>query len=179
MYPHIKLKITNHKPQIFFLPDEGMTRQLTLQEESIEKEIVKIAKLLGIKDKSIDVIFSLISEADNTLLKDFPEIDLESIEFNLGENLEKLYEYALEINDEYKEIEMSDEVRKELDQNKKLDILASLVDQIYNILVAKTLLSAYELEITDIHIETDYNYARLIEKMGVEVQKLDLEFNID
>lgn len=185
MYPHLTLKIENQNPQIIFHPDSEVSRKLTQNNEDIVGEIIKIATKLDLtteglsKEAQVDQILQLASVGDNELIEALPTIDTVSLEFNLNETLNSILEDLQGIEQDYSNIEMSEEVRAELERNRRIDILASLIDQLYDILIAKTLLAAYELEITDIHLSSDYNYARLTERMGNEIQKLGLEFTID
>ena len=75
----------------------------------------------------------------------------------------------------YADIEMTDDVRKELETNHKHDILASLVNILYKVLITKTLIAAHDLELDKIHFYGDKNYARLTEKMGKELNALGVE----
>ena len=185
MYPHLTLKIEDQIPQILFFSEENVSRRLTQQNENILDEIVWLAEELELaiegstKEERINSILLIASEGDPEIIESLPSIDTTSLEFNLRKTLDENLKEIQNLDSDYSDLEMSDEVRAELDKNRKMDVLASLIDQLYNILIAKTLLAAYELELTDIHLSSDYNYARLTEKMGNEIQKLGLKFTID
>jgi hypothetical protein len=182
MNPFITLKIENQIPTIVFHNRDGIEKDLTLKKENIEQEILAIAKNLEIPDisnPSLSEVLDLASEGHHDLINTSPDIITNSLEFDLEGIIGGSLVEAEDSIEDYSEVELTDQLREEIDRNNKIDILASIIDQIYNILIAKTLLAAYELEINEIHFRSDYNYARLIEKMGNEIQKLNLEFIID
>lgn len=185
MQPYLTLRIKNHIPHIFFHSDEVTNKQLTHKDENILQEIKSIGQKLGLNnvnltdEDQLNDLFTLASEADNGMIESLPEIDIESLEFDIHNTIAGVLEKAMDADDEYKDLELSEEIRNELNRNRNSDILASVIDQIYDIIIAKTLLAAYELELAEIHFDSDYNYSRFIEKLGNELQKLGLELTID
>lgn len=185
MYPNLTLKIENHIPHIFFHLNENTVKEITSKNENLRDEILNLAKLLGFlaeeleSEEQLNKILELVSESDSTIELSVPDINTNDMEFNLKETLKKSLDEVLSLKDEYENIEMSEKVRVELNKNKKLDILGSLMDLMYDIIIAKTLLAAYDLEINEIHLENKHNYARFNERMGNELQKLGLEFTLN
>lgn len=186
MIPHITLKIENHVPHLFYTSVDGTVRQLTEKDEDISRILMKIGENFNLNEGEMDDevkvrrMLLLSNEADSEYLDNTPEIDSESLEFELEELLAKLIEDSKNIEKEYSDVEnMDPELRAELDRNQNIDIMASLLDTIYKIMIAKTLLAAYELEINQVHFKSEENYPRLMEKFGQELQKLGLDLIIE
>lgn len=182
MNPFITLRIANQVPSIVFHNSDGVQKNLTQKEESIEAAIMSLVRNLDIPEfdtQNLTQVLEIASEGNYDLIDTNPDINTNSLEFNIEGIIGGSLIEAEDAIEDYSDVEMNEEIRAEIERNNKIDILASLIDQIYNILIAKTLLAAYELEITEIHLKSDFNYARLAEKMGHEIQKLNLEFTID
>lgn len=185
MAPYLKLKIEKHIPHIYFYSNDGSEKRLTNVDENILNEILEISKLLGFQvenlsdEEQLNNILEIVSESDSNIELKAPNINSNSVEFNLNKTLKTSIDEVLSLENEYEGIEMGDDVRAELERNRNVDILASLTDMLYDIIIAKTLLAAYDLEINDIHLENAHNYARFNERMGMELQKLGLEFTIE
>ena len=188
MEPVVSLKIKNHIPEIIYYPDESNPKKLTQVEESIYGVVVPIARRLGLIDREVEErdetilveLLDLARESDEMYITDLPEIETESLEFDLEKIMTSVLEEVLK-NDtfEYEEIDMSEDVRKELILFKNKDIFSSLLDIMYTILIAKTVLAAAELGIGKIKLEDEGRNPRLMEKMAKELERLEVEMIVD
>lgn len=187
MQPFISLQIRNHIPHIVFYPDEGMSRNLTVDEESIVNVVSSIAKRLELiaeeedaSDETLTRLFNLARSSDESYLNTTPNFETDDSEFKLMEIMTELVEQSLKTREElYPETDMNDEVRTEINSNMNADIFASLMDALYTVLIAKTLLAASELGIGKIKLDDEHNNVRLLEKMSKELAKLGLELETD
>lgn len=184
MSPVITLKIESHIPRIEFNPDNEMVKKITLNDENISSLILKYGKKLGLLNESLSEpeqladLLSQASEAIGDIELDMAGFSNRDVEFNLEDSLEKSFNEVVNIEHDYANLDMNNEVQKELRHNLDLEIFAALLDRIYDILIAKVILAAYELEITKVVLDSDFNYPRLTEKLGREMQKVDFEFEI-
>ncbi|MEO6729165.1 MAG: hypothetical protein ABIM99_04555 [Candidatus Dojkabacteria bacterium] len=186
MAPYITLKIENHVPHLFYTNSDGTTKQLTTKDENISKLVMHMGESFNLTEKNMDDdvqvnrLILLSHEADPDYVTGAPEIDSESLEFELEELILELIAESRNIEKEYSDLdEMTQELRDEIDRNQNIDIMASILDTVYKIIIAKTLLAAYELEIGEVHLKTTENYPRFVEKLGEELLKLDIELIID
>lgn len=183
MQPYISLQIRNHIPHIVFYPDEGMSRSLTVDDESILPIVASIAKRLELIAEEEEVnaetltnLFELARTSDESYLDTTPDLETEESEFKLAAIMNRLVDQALATReDQYPETELNDDVRAELASNLNADIFASLLDALYTVLIAKTLLAASELGIGKISLDDEHNNVRLLEKMSKELAKLGIE----
>jgi hypothetical protein len=180
MYPHVLLKIENDVPNLYLVKDEDTQTKITLVDQNLAAVIIKAANTLGIDNLgNIEDVLATVNHADENYLDENPDINPESVEFELDEVSKQVLELAMAVPSEYADIEMSDEVRAELETNHKHDILASIVNILYKVLITKTLIAAHDLELDKVHFFGDKNYARLTEKMGKELTALGVELFLD
>jgi hypothetical protein len=182
MYPYISLKIQNYVPHLYYAQSEENVRKLTFKDEDISSTFEMIAKELGLFEESttFEDLLLLASEADDKYFENSPNINIEELEFQLQDIMTKVLNVALdEKTIDYKTEDLTEELKKEIVRNHNMDIMASLFDIAYKIIIAKTLLAAYDLEISNIHLETDYSLPRFTEKMAKELEDLGLEFSLD
>lgn len=185
MTQSIKLIIENNIPSIHFINSESSSKKLTQREENIEEIILDLALKLGIKtkeeekSKALQEILEIASEGEIGILEsEIPDLDVSNVEFEIREGIQKNLDLAMSLDHDYSNVEMNELVKDELERNYKVDILASIIDQIYEIIVAKVILAAYELELNSVIFESNNNFPRLTEKLGNELQKLDFDFKI-
>jgi hypothetical protein len=182
MNPHIILKIENHTPHLYFHPENGENRQLTKKDTNLEELIINIADQLGIKTEGTDRLQDLLqlaSESDELYNTELPVIDVESLELDVENPIMLMLSAMNSTKEDYSTMTgISDELRTEIERNRDADIFASVLDKIYSIIIAKALLAAHDLEIPNIRLSSENNYPRLAEKMGNELQKLGIEFEI-
>ena len=177
MFPNITLAIKNHIPQIIYYPEEGISRKMTLVDENLSDIILDISKKLEFSDdyKTLEDVLRLARESDETFIADLPDMDVEDPEFRLNETLKKHLDKVLtDLEDDYANVEMDEELKKEVNQNKKADILASILEGLYAILIAKTLIAAAELGIGTVRLDDEHKNPRLVEKMSKELEKLGI-----
>ncbi len=186
MSPFITLKIENHIPHLFYTNSDGVSRQLTTIDEDLSRLILTMGETFNLSEKNMDDdiqvnrLILLSNEADPDYITGTPEIDSESLEFELEKLITEVITEAKNIEKEYSDLdEMDEELRREIDRNQAIDIMSSILETAYKIIIAKTLLASYELEIAEVHLKTTENYPRFVEKLGEELQKLDIELIIE
>lgn len=190
MYPNITLQIKDFRPAIIFNPDEGLTRQMTLAEENILEVIEELARELDLIDELLEKIedhevrltnlLEIARKADETKHDQFPEINTQSVEFELKDVIKKFLEEGKTQLVDYTALDgVEGDVLKELHRNQNADFFASLLDAIYNILIAKALLAASEIGVEKIRLVDEHKNARLQEKMARELEKFGLELVVE
>lgn len=140
---------------------EQIARELELEEHI---ELNEYAELLRVA-----------TEGDERFIEILPDVSRES---DLGLEAAVMPELRKAIADrqnleEYGKI--SAEVRKELRRNESIDIFASILEMIYNILITKTIYFATDLGIGTFYLDDKSGNARLHEKMASELSKMDIE----
>ena len=187
MYPHVSLTIKNHVPSIVYHPKEGVEKKMNIKDENIYDIAFDVANKLDLigdanlsKDEQFDELLTKARESDEKYVTDLTDINPDVIEFELNDSMSRAVEKAIKTkSNEYEGVEMPDEIRKELDLNQNKDIFASLMDAMYTVLIAKTVLAAAELGIGKIALNDSSKNARLHEKMLQELHKLGIEYITD
>lgn len=179
MSPHISLEIENNIPHLHLVTDNETKSRITLIDEDLSKIIPSIAKSLGIPEANTEALLEIANTADEFFFDETPEVSAESVEFELSRIAEELTEKAMNAKTDYDEVELTDELREELEIIKKHDLLASLINILYKIIITKTLVAAHDLEINEVHFKGDSNYPRLTERLGKELDGLGVELFVD
>ncbi len=186
MYPNLTLIIENQIPRLVFNPEEGMSRRLTLKEESIEEVLTELVKALNLieeveeaEEENIHYILNLGFEGDSRMIEAIPGMEKYKDEFGFSKFVNDHLDKAIEEKDDFSEYgEITEKVKKELERNQSIDILASLIDILINVIIAKTLLYSSDLGVGKIRLEDKDGFVRLQEKMSSELSKMDIELNI-
>lgn len=179
MYPYVLLRIENNIPNLFFVKDQNTETKITEIDVNLEEVILRGAKELGMEYADIDSVLALVNHADEHYMDENPDINPDSVEFELDSVMDQVLEQAKLIESNYAGIDMTDEVKAAIEENHKHDILASIINILYKAIIAKSLIALHDLELDKLHFTGDKNYARLTEKMGKEVDALGLELFID
>ncbi len=188
MYPNLTLKIRNHTPQIVLETDENTSRDITNTDESIYEVVVNLAKKLNLIDRELiendseilPELLDLARQSDEMYIQDFPEIETENVEFDLSKTMNSVLNAIIEEREEeYVDVDVADDIRKELNKNQSADIFASLLEIMYAILIAKTLVAATEVGIGVVRLDDEHKNSRLQEKMAKELEKLGVEFIVE
>lgn len=178
MQQHVLLKIEDNIPTLNFIQEEE-SKLLTEKVEDLREIFESIGKELGFKDETLEELLLISNEADSEYVTESPDIDTESLEFELKDILNRMLQKCKTLESEYAKTEgMTKELKEEIERNHKMDILASLFSTAYKIIIAKTLLAAYELEINSIKFQTNTNHPRLAERLGRELDALGLDFEV-
>jgi hypothetical protein len=186
-YPFVELTIKNYKPTIAFHPEDGLVRNLTLEETDLIPIILDIAEALALVVENtdeiakVDELINLVREADEfTFDIKEPDIDLEDSEFSLEKVIKTYFEKLQKSKPFHSNINnLASDVQDELDKYHNIDILSNILDTIYKILIAKTLVAAANLGIGDIYLNDEHKNARLQELMAKELEKLGVELYIE
>ncbi len=180
MYPKLILRIQNNTPHLYLVKDENTETKMTLVDENLSALFPTIAKKLGIKDAtSFDELLELANNSDETYFDASPEVNTDSLEFELTEVADKLIEEVSEMEDEYSNVELKDDLRNELNNNQKNDNFASILDILYKVIITKTLIAAHDLEIDKVYLQSPENLARFREKMAKELDNLGVEMFVE
>lgn len=187
MKQFIQLRIQNFIPNIYLVNNNGAEKKITLKDENLLENINLAANKLHIDlenslespEKLYSELLSTARESDETYMIEDTQMNQESIEFNIRSLIDELLGRAERMEQEYKDIDMNEETRAEINQNQSRDILASILEEIYLRLTAKTLIAASELGITEIHLQDDHKNGRLAEKMNKELGKMGAELIVD
>jgi len=186
MYPFVELKIKDGVPYVVYYPMEGEERQMTQSSESLIDVAMHGAKSLNLKDQNaehnqenLEELLQLARESDETYYTELPDMDVENSEFGLLNTLKPYLEKMSGAEqDEYTDLNMTDEVKEELTRFRRADQFASYMEALYAILIAKTLLAANDLGIGKISLNDDLRNPRLMEKMSKELEKLGIDLHI-
>src|SRR6185369_2180892 len=130
MSPFITLQIENHIPHLFYTNSDGTTRQLTTIDEDLARLILSVGENFNLREENMDDdvqvsrLILLSNEADPDYVTHIPEIDSESLEFELEKLLTEVITESRKIEKEYSELdEMDEELRNEIDRNQSIDIM--------------------------------------------------------
>jgi len=186
MYPFVELKIKNGTPTLVYYASEIVERPMTLTKDSVFDAAMYGGKELGLIEKdaehnqeNLEKLLKLARESDETYYPELPEMELENIEFDLLKTLTPYLKKLKEFDpDDYSDLQMTEEVKAELDAFKNADSFASYMEALYTILIAKTLLAANDLGVGNITLNDDFKNPRLMEKMPKELEKLGIDLVI-
>jgi hypothetical protein len=186
-YPFVELTIKDYKPTITFHPEEGLVRNLTLEETDLIPIILSVAETLtlviGNTDdmEKVNELINLTREADEFMfdVKE-PDINLDDVEFNLKNIIDNYFRKLQKTKSFHSGMDgLANDVQGELDRYHNIDILANVLDTIYKILIAKTLVAAANLGIGDIYLNDEHKNARLQELMAKELEKLGVDLYVE
>lgn len=187
MFPNLTLEINKYKPKLVYYPEEGMSRVLVPDEEDIYELSEFLAKELELFNEadsnSADNIVYLLTaaeEGDERMIEKLPSLDKFSRSFGLKDFIIKELKNSIEKREDYEnyEVDIKNEVLNELKRNQNLDIFASLMESIYNILIAKTLVYSSDLGIGIIRLNDQSGLLRLQGKMASELSKIGIELKL-
>ncbi len=186
MYPKLVLRIENHIPQIIFHPENGMSRNMIGVEENLLELITELGEKLNLNqefkskdEKLLQELLQLATEGDERFIADYPKLQQDSLSFELSNAINNHLEKSQSDFSDFSEYgELEEAVLEELKRNQNIDIFASLLEAIYLILIAKTLLICSELGIGQIELDDRNGYLRLQERMASELTKSGVEFKI-
>lgn len=186
MYPFVELKIKDGVPHIVYYPAEGQQKHMTLSQEKFIDAAMHGAKKLELlspeaehNQENLENLLRVARESDESYYTELPDVDTDSVEFKLIETLKPYLQKMTESTPEdYSDLDMTDEVKEELERFRNSDFFASYMEALYSILIAKTLLAAHDLGIGKISLNDEFRNPRLMEKMSKELDKLGLELNV-
>ncbi len=169
-YPNITLVIKDSMPSLELENKEGEKKTIAISTLSIDDVLEKVAKALKL-DESIDDIWEILREGDETYIE-FPEIEgLEEGSIDLQSTLdEALKHLELDI-----QAEVTKDVSEALTHYHQADVLASTLEEVYNLLIARTVFTASEMGIGNIILKDERKEPRLREKMSKELAAVEIE----
>ncbi len=183
MYPYIILKIENYIPHLYLRTSETLETQIEDEDISLLDTVLELGEKLNLSDSNLDsksqynYLINLAREHDETYATSNSDIDNTTF-FRLKEYLDRFLEEN-KVEPLYLDVEVSDEIRDQLNREQGADLLASILDYIYTILIAKSVIAASEMGIGVIHLNDETKNSRLQEKMAMELEKIDVELIID
>lgn len=181
MQPSIILQIKNNIPQVVFMANKDNKKEITQSNENLEDLIMSLALELGLNDhnKNLNDLLELARESDDLFLNPFTEVGSSSNDFQLKKAIDSQLQSSKNMLSDFSDYQnLNSKVKAELEKNQNADIFASILETIYNILIAKTILHASELGIKEFYLDDDTNNTRLREKMAKELEELGAELFI-
>lgn len=190
-YPRITLTIKNHIPSLIYAKGEDDAVNLIEDQEDLSKIITSVAKQLNLleeieKGTSSEQYLALINlaytQGDEHFIDQIPEAGTKKASFQLEKLIKDKLPKLLENRSEFENIydtPLSIDVKAEIERNENIDILASVLEMIYLLMIGKTLLEASELAIGNIHLNDSDGNVRLRERMASELTKADIKLTID
>lgn len=182
MQPSIILQIKNNIAQVVFKSREGNKKEITTSSENLHDIIQYLASELNIlkpNERTLDNLLEYARGADDLFLNPYIEIDPKTESFQIRQAVEQQLAKAKKRLSDFSEYgKIDNSVKKELIKNQNADIFASILETIYNVLIAKTILLASELGITEFYLDDDTKNTRLQEKMAKELEELGVDFFI-
>lgn len=183
MYPNLTLLIQNNKPIIQFNQEKDISRNL----HDLDEDLVKIIQSLGAKlnlvksNENLQTILEICNEGNERFIEKIPNISKDKLSLAkfLHTELEKIENTRNRYTEFAKRKDVSQAVIDELIRNDSIDIYASLLEMIYNILIGRVVLHAQELGIGIIKLQDEIGFGRLREKMASELSKLDIELVVE
>lgn len=179
MYPRLTLKIENHIPKIFLEKEEGNIVTVTEGSVQLDEVIRKIGERNNITHSrngdSLEDLFAIAATGNERIVDELPTINEDSKNFDFEDLLMDIEEEIRDAIEEYHNVEMDKKVRAEIDAANNIDVFASLIEVIFNILVARVMIHSSDLGITNIFIEDQNGYIRLQQKLASELSKEGIE----
>ena len=172
-YPNVTLRIKNYLPSIELQSDVEDVQTMATATQGLDTLLTETAAAMGAK-WDIEEVKRRISEADDTFLI-FPEIEFESESLDLdqfGGTIQTAIGEYIDFAD------ANESVREELKANWQADVLASLLAQVYRLLVARTVFFASEIGVGEIQLVDDSFDSRLREQMSRDLESLELELTV-
>ena len=177
-FPNITLKIENHIPSVIYNADKNISREMIKAERSLEELIKELGQDLDLEENSIEDLMTLTEHGVERLIEELPKLNKYSNEFEIEKTIKTQTEDLKEKRENYEGPGVTREVLDELMRNQNIDILSSIVELIFNILIAKTVMVSSELGIGNIVLEDKNNYFRLQSKMASELSKMEIKLQI-
>lgn len=182
-FPRITLQIIDSEPQIIFESSEKESKKMLSETESlvqIFKYLKKELKFEEVPDENIiPGLLKLAQQGDERFIEKLPGKSLRSDKLLLQETVEDEIAKAKKNVDDYSDYnDVSADVQTELVRNQHLDILASILEMVYNIIIANVVDSASELGVGNIRLDDQTGIGRLRSKMAGELTKMNIELDI-
>lgn len=164
-YPNVTLKIRQYVPTIEYSLDDQVVKKLYTLDKGLDTLLMEAASSVHFAYNDVNDIFALIRTGMENFLE-FPEIDYEGEELNSHYISEQLHTALVERE---AAAGLDPEVGNALNEFWQADVLASVLEEVYALLIAKTVFSASELGIGTIILDDDMHEIRLHEKVGKEM----------
>lgn len=166
-YPNITIQVKDQVLSLEFNADKDTSKTMFVLEPSLNFSLESAAKSVGFKFNSVDDILAFARLGDEKLME-FAKFNLEVADLNVEDILNGLQQQVADRNPEYAE-GASSEVNEALDEFWRADMLASFLEEIYSLVIAKAVFNASELGINTIVLNDERNEIRLQEKVGKEI----------
>jgi hypothetical protein len=171
-YPNVRLTILNEVPFVEMHPSDSDSYRLASADLGFDTLFLKASELMEISHNELDELQSEIRTGDEFYLE-FPEIPLDNDEMKLSELLNVVKE-ELKSGKPYGDVPMNT-LNQELTHNWHLDILASLQEAAYNLIIVRTVLIASDLGIGTISLDDSRKEPKLLEKMSKDLSQIGVE----
>lgn len=166
-YPNITIKIRNFIPTLEFQPAEGESKPMFTLDLGLDTLLMNSADLIGYNDyQNATDILQFIRGGDENFIE-FGKIELGQEQISTKHVLDGLKTAIAERPATHND--SSDEVNAELTTYWQADVLASVLEEAYAILIAQAVFNASELGLNIIVLDDDQHEIRLQEKAGKEI----------
>lgn len=184
-YPNVTLRIKNQVPMLELWTDEKQSKTIIKGNKGIDTSLIELCEVLDlpVRDANLEEVMHQARSGNESLLE-FGDIDFAKQDFDFSDvmaEVEAAYsKYELPLSQEHLEANSnSTELLAELKKNWKEDALASFIEEMYNILIARTFYLAGETSVSTIVLIDDRQDARLREKMAKELATVEeIEFMV-
>lgn len=167
-YPNITIQARKFVLSIVFKLNEQESRTMFVLNPNLDQFMSKAAEVVGYKSETntLAELLSFARSGDENFME-FAKLDVDNDGLETAEIMNGVIKAAKEKVDEY--VEANDEIKKTLDLFWQADMLASILEEIYALVIAKAVFNASELGINTIVLDDDFHEVRLQEKVGKEI----------
>lgn len=179
-FPRITLKTEDLNVSILYETSAAESKNILSDNENLEDLFELLNKKLELEiSADPKKILQLATKGDERYIEKLPSKPLNQSSLDLVKVISKELDKAISEIDDYSSYQEVDEkVRKELIRNQQIDILASMLEITYNIIIAKVMDTASELGVSKIRLDDKTGLPRLTYKMASEFTKLDIKIDI-
>lgn len=166
-YPNITIKVRDFVPTLEFQSAEGEVRTMFTLDMGLDTLLMRSADAVGYKDyRDANDILNFVRSGDESFI-DFGKIELGQADITTQHIVKGLADVIANRPEDHNNT--SEDVKAELLKYWQADVLASVLEEAYAILIAQAVYNASELGLNVISLDDDSHEIRLQEKFGKEV----------
>lgn len=175
-YPQIALVIKNQMPYIEYNESPQNSKKLVSLNMGLDTALLRAGEVCGVEDLE-QFSPAALSTADEEMIKFEEGFDFtEEVKLNLDYIFTTL---KARVQPTIPPVTNQAAVDQELKSNWQADVLASVLEEIYNLLIAATLRLANDLGVENIKLADERKDPRLQEKMAKELSFGEIELIVD
>jgi hypothetical protein len=170
-YPNVTLVVKNGQPTIELRQSDQIRRPL-ISGDNIYEYLTSLAQEVNFSG-DIQDLFHLALQSDELYLQ-FPVVPEDKDKEKIGfADIQKIVRAELDAH--IPVTDQSPELNAELERNWQGDVFASILNEIYNVLIAETAYQASQVAVGTIQLDENTPSLRLVEQMSLGLQKLDTD----